>query len=91
MSIFCLLHQLPHHSTRRRKSVYRKKQTEEKMFLILPPHLRIVKLRHRLANAYFRDTVALTSLISGKQIHYVGEEDGECVLGSHSMVSMRRS
>jgi len=41
MKIFCLLHQLPHHPTRRRKSVHRKKQTEEKMFLIPPQHLRM--------------------------------------------------
>ena len=37
------------------------------MFLIPPQHLRIVKLRHRLANAHYRYTVALTSLISEQE------------------------
>jgi len=37
------------------------------MFLIPPQHLRIVKLRHRLANAYYRYTVALISLISEQE------------------------
>ena len=93
MKIFSLLHQLPHHPTRRRKSMYRKKQADEKMFLILPQH-KNSEVETQAGECIFATPLhwpVWSQSKKGKQIHCVGEEDGESVLGSLSIANMRRS